>query len=101
MEKTEIKLKISNPYAFLLGDIHQHVDTVLRDKGAMHGAISEAIMQCPQPKMFSGWLEKQQRLINAVDNYTKLKRAEINGDDGRYVHNAFCDVEEAMKAFYL
>jgi hypothetical protein len=43
-KEPNISIKINNPLPFIMGNLHSHVDRILRDKGMMHKEIAEAIM---------------------------------------------------------
>jgi len=36
-------------------------------------------------------------LLKAAEKFTEASRRQINGDDGRFVHNLFCDLEAAIE----
>lgn len=54
----QIKFVIKNPLPFLVGDLHSHVDRLLRDKGMMNKEISEAIMSFTQSDFLDNSLSK-------------------------------------------
>ena len=74
-EELRIEFNIKNPYVFILGDIHQHVDHVLRDKGMMNKDVSDAIMTCPEPSIMSDFLSKlYSKLLTYQQEIDRLKK---------------------------
>lgn len=71
----EDRISIVNPLPFILGDINQHMDRVLRDKGiTMTKEMSAALMSFNNCPILNKFLEV--RKLKAVDEPTEGKRLE-------------------------
>ena len=61
-EGKDTAIKINDPLPFVMGNLHSHVDRILRDKGMMHKDISEAIMSYTSDPFLNDYLSKLQEL---------------------------------------
>lgn len=66
--KESTKIVVKNPMPFIIGDVNQHVDRILRDKGiTLTKEISEAIMSFTDSSFLNNFLSAQSREIEAKD----------------------------------